>query len=223
MKKIKTSVKGIITVAALDLVAISLATVLAILTWDKTVPLNLNLLWWFLANLALSYAFLITFRMYYFMFDTVGLIDTLKLLGVALLVFAIGCTYACLLKGVGLLKHSIYSVFFFLFTLAIRYSKRIYVALKYSVTKANKSKIRAMIVGAGNAGATLIREIQTSDKIDYNPVCVIDDDESKVGKRINNVKIVGTTAEIEKYAEKYAIEEILISIPSENKDEVKRI
>ena len=132
MKKIKNDVKGIIVVAALDFVAIGLATLIAILARNTPVPINLNLLWWFLANVALSYAFLIAFRMYYFMFDTVGLLDTLKLLCASVLIFGIGCAYACPLDGVGLLKHFIYSVTFFLLVLAIRYSKRIYVMVKYS-------------------------------------------------------------------------------------------
>ncbi|MDE6075116.1 MAG: polysaccharide biosynthesis protein, partial [Clostridia bacterium] len=182
---------------------------------------TLKILWWYLANLALSYVFLILFRMYYFTFDTVGLIDTLKLVGVAMLTFATGCSYSPFL--VGIWQQFVYTITFFSFVLAIRYSKRIYIMIKYSVTSRNRGKIRAMIIGGGNAGATLIREIQTTDKIDYNPVCVIDDDVAKVGKRIGNVKIVGTTEDIKKCAEKYAIEEILIAIPSAKKAEVKRI
>ncbi|MDE5766003.1 MAG: SDR family NAD(P)-dependent oxidoreductase, partial [Clostridia bacterium] len=182
---------------------------------------TLKILWWYLGNLALSYVFLILFRMYYFTFDTVGLIDTLKLVGVAVLTFATGCSYSPFL--VGIWPQFVYTITFFSFVLAIRYSKRIYIMIKYSVTSRNRGKIRAMIIGGGNAGATLIREIQTTDKIDYNPVCVIDDDVSKTGKRIGNVKIVGTTEDIKKCAEKYAIEEILIAIPSATKAEVKRI
>ena len=182
---------------------------------------NLKLLWWAFANVAITYAFLIIFRLYYFMFDTVGLIDTLKLVGACVLTFGVGCTYSVFLVGFWI--QFIYSITLFFLVLAIRYSKRIYTMLKYSFTREGRGKVRAMIIGGGNAGAALIREIQTTDKIAYNPVCVIDDDESKVGKRINNVKIVGTTAEIKKLAEKYSIEEILIAIPSAKKAEVKRI
>ena len=80
-----------------------------------------------------------------------------------------------------------------------------------------------MIVGGGNAGTMLIREIQTTDKITYLPVCVIDDDPTKIGKSIYNVKIVGSTADIAEYAEKYGIDEILIAMPAAPKAEVKRI
>ncbi len=219
MKKKRSGVNGIVVVALCDFAAITMAALIAVLAGN--LEWTLKILWWYLGNLASSYVFLILFRMYYFTFDTVGLIDTLKLVGVAVLTFAIGCSYSPFL--VGIWQQFVYTITFFSFVLAIRYSKRIYIMIKYSVTSRNRGKTRAMIIGGGNAGATLIREIQTTDKIDYNPVCVIDDDVAKVGKRIGNVKIVGTTEEIKKCAEKYAIEEILIAIPSATKAEVKRI
>lgn len=219
MKKKTNVVNGIIIVALCDFVAITLAALIAVLAGD--LEWDFKILWWYLANLALSYVFLILFRMYYFTFDNIGLIDTLKLVGVAVLTFATGCSYSPFL--VGIWQQFVYTITFFSFVLAIRYSKRIYIMIKYSVTSGNRGKIRAMIIGGGNAGAALIREIQTTDKIAYNPVCVIDDDTGKVGKRIGNVKIVGTTEDIKKCAEKYAIDEILIAIPSATKAEIKRI
>ena len=69
----------------------------------------------------------------------------------------------------------------------------------------------------------LIREIQTTDKIDYLPICVVDDDPAKLGKNVGGVKILGTTDDIPKLAEKYSIDEILIAMPSAPKAEVKRV
>ena len=86
------------------------------------------------------------------------------------------------------------SVLFAVFVLCIRFSKRLYNAVRFSLSRKNSGKVRSMIVGGGNAGAMLIREIQTTDKITYLPVVVIDDDPNKIGKSINNVRIVGDTA-----------------------------
>lgn len=80
-----------------------------------------------------------------------------------------------------------------------------------------------MIVGGGNAGSMLIREIQTTDKIDYIPICVVDDDPAKLNKNVNGVKILGTTDDIPKLAEKYSIDEILIAMPAAPKAQVKRV
>lgn len=82
---------------------------------------------------------------------------------------------------------------------------------------------RVMIVGAGNAGAILIREMKTSDKINMLPVCAIDDDKHKIGQAINGVKIVGDTSEIEKYAEQYRVDEIILAMPAAGRKEKSRI
>lgn len=222
MKKRNNDVKGIIAVVICDFLAMSLAAIVALLSvYRGKIDWNLNILWWYLSNVALSYVFLTIFRSYYFLFDTVGLIDTLKLVCASVLTFALGCAYSVFLIGFWVQLNYAITMFFLL--LVVRYSKRIVTMVKYSVTRENKNKVRAMIIGGGNAGAAIIREIQTTDKIAYNPVCVIDDDTAKLGKRIGNVKIVGTTADIPKYAEKYLIDEILIAIPSAKKADVKRI
>lgn len=222
MKKRNNDIKGIIAIVLCDFAAMTLAGFLAVLSaYRGNINWTYSLLWWYLSNIALSYVFLVAFRCYYFMFDTVGLSDTLKILCVAVLTFVIGCIPSAFL--ISLWAQFIYALTLFILVLVIRFSKRIYTMLRYSITRKNKDKIRAMIVGGGNAGAALIREIQTTDKIDYNPVCVIDDDETKVGKSISSVKIVGTTADIAKYAEKYLIDEILIAIPSAKKSDIKRI
>ncbi len=228
MKKVKKynyKFTGILIVALLDLAAICLALLIAMASANKCIPQDINQLWWCLANIGITYVFFLLFRMYYFLFDTVGLVDTLKLIGATVLVFCFGFAYVFFLlpKEQEVWQQFYYCITLFALTLTIRFSKRIYLMVKYSVTKRNKGKIRAMIVGGGNAGATIIREMQTTDKIDYVPVCVVDDDPSKYGKRINDVKVVGDTDEIKKFSEKYAIDEIIIAIPSAKKVELKRI
>ena len=98
-----------------------------------------------------------------------------------------------------------------------------YIAVKYSISNRTKNKIRAMIVGAGNAGTMIIREFKTTDKIDYLPICLIDDDPNQLNKNIYGVKVVGGTADIPKLAEKYSIDEIIIAMPSVPKTEIKRV
>jgi len=91
---------------------------------------------------------------------------------------------------------------------------------------------RTMIIGGGQACKTLLREIRnaqespyTEDKLSamFSPVCIIDDDRSKIGTEINGVTIVGVSQEIPKFAEEYHIEQILFAIPSCLEDERMRI
>lgn len=225
MSKRASEIRGRIIIALCDAVAVTLSIFIAVLASDKYIPFTSygwRLVVWYLANLAVTFVFLELFRLYRIVFDSIGLFDTLKLVGAVLCIFSVGLSYSIPLDF-GVWKQFYFVLTFFAIALTVRYSKRIYIIVKYSVTRGSKGKVRAMIVGGGNAGTAIIREIQTSDKIAYNPVCVIDDDETKLGKRISSVKIVGTTAEIAKYAEKYAVDEILIAIPSATKADLKRI
>ncbi len=74
-----------------------------------------------------------------------------------------------------------------------------------------------MIIGAGNAGDVLIREMKNSDKINMTPVCVIDDDKNKIGQYIDGVKVVGNTSKIVEAAKEYLVDEIIIAMPSVGK------
>ncbi|MDE6373490.1 MAG: hypothetical protein K2L72_03235, partial [Clostridia bacterium] len=92
MKKRSYDLKGIAIVALCDFAAISFSILISLLAVDRSVHLSLNFLWWYLANIAISYVFLILFRLYYFIFESVGLVDTLKILGACLLIFGTGCS-----------------------------------------------------------------------------------------------------------------------------------
>lgn len=220
--------KELLILAGLDFLAIVAATALSELMVHMRVCFTDKLLYWFLINVASTYVFFGLFRMYTIVFTSVGLIDSLRALCATLCIYCINvvCCSTFLQEepvGVGFRVCSTYCILLFVFVLLIRFSKRIYIALRYSITRKNKDKIRAMIVGGGNAGTMLIREIQTTDKIDYLPICVVDDDPAKLGKNVGGVKILGTTDDIPKLAEKYSIDEILIAMPSAPKAEVKRV
>ena len=164
------------------------------------------------------------FRLYFIVFTSVGIIDTLKTVGAALLILGANSVFAFVFPNiVNIRVAGVYTVLFAVFVLCIRFSKRLYNAVRFSLSRKNSGKVRSMIVGGGNAGAMLIREIQTTDKITYLPVVVIDDDPNKIGKSINNVRIVGDTNSIPENVAKYSIDEILIAMPAVPKSEIKRI
>ncbi len=223
MAKQFTKVKSIVLLVVSDFVSVTLSVALSLLIANGKLEWSLELLWWYLAELATVYIFYALFRLYLIVFTSAGIVDTLKVLGANIFVLLITTVYLFLFKIVNVQVTAVYSLLLFLLTLLSRFLKRLILSLKYSLTKSQKDRVRTMIVGAGNAGAMLIREIQTTDKIDYLPICVIDDDPQKVGMAISDVKIVGTTSQIPVFAEKYNIEEILIAIPSASKAELKRI
>lgn len=84
-------------------------------------------------------------------------------------------------------------------------------------------KKRILIIGAGSAGDSLIREITRSSYLNMKVVGVIDDNSSKVGNYIHGVRILGNRNSIAKYAEKLRVDEIIIAMPSVPMKEIKEI
>lgn len=223
MKNKYKKIKEIGILAACDFAAITASVLLSLLVANGTVDFCLDLLYWYLLNLVTGYLFIALFRLYFIVFTSVGIVDTLKTVGAAACILAANISFSFLFDMVNLRVCAVYATFLAVFVLVTRFSKRLYVAVKYSFSTKNANKVRVLIVGAGNAGTMLIREILTTDKITYHPVCVVDDDPNKTGKNIYNVKIVGTTEQIPQMVEKYGIHEILIAMPSVPKADIKRI
>ena len=71
-----------------------------------------------------------------------------------------------------------------------------------------------MIIGAGDAGCTIVKELQSSNKITKTAVCMIDDDKTKKNTYIEGVPVVGNRNDIIEMAKKYEVAEIIIAIPS---------
>jgi len=84
-------------------------------------------------------------------------------------------------------------------------------------------KRRLLIVGGGESAASILREISKFSGNEYLPICIVDDDRAKIGRRILGVEIVGSTYEIPSICKNYEIEVILFSIYSINIQEKKRI
>jgi len=75
-------------------------------------------------------------------------------------------------------------------------------------------KKRLLIIGAGEAAVMLIREIKSHRELNYNIVGLIDDDASKIGRKIKGVKVLGDRNKIEKICKDYRITDIIVAMPS---------
>jgi len=82
---------------------------------------------------------------------------------------------------------------------------------------------RAMVVGAGDAGSIIIREMLFNPSCGRRPVLAVDDDRKKNRKSIYGLKIEGSTDMIPALVKKYAIDDIIFAIPSASKNERRRI
>jgi UDP-GlcNAc:undecaprenyl-phosphate GlcNAc-1-phosphate transferase len=82
---------------------------------------------------------------------------------------------------------------------------------------------RLLIVGAGDGGEMLLREIRNNPRRGYDPVAFIDDDAAKKGRRIHGIAVVGTRGDLDQAIREYGIEEVLIAIPSANDIQLKGV
>ena len=82
---------------------------------------------------------------------------------------------------------------------------------------------RVLIVGAGNAAETLIREIHRMREDRYRVIGLVDDDPTMKGVFIHGLPIMGGTAQLKALCEEHKIDEILIAIPSATQKELRRV
>ncbi len=102
----------------------------------------------------------------------------------------------------------------FFLVLALRFLNRFVVLLRAQSKKNNAKYCRVMVIGAGNAGRIIVRELNSSNELEDRPVCMIDDDSSKWNKLVDGVPVVGGRDDILLACEKYSIEKIYLAIPT---------
>lgn len=106
------------------------------------------------------------------------------------------------------------SVLQFGLTLMIRFSYRYMNLERGRREKDAKPLHNAMIIGAGAAGQTLIKELKSSGEVKSKACCVIDDNPNKWGRVMEGVPIVGGREDILINVKKYKIDQILFAIPT---------
>ncbi len=79
--------------------------------------------------------------------------------------------------------------------------------------KAGKNR-RILIVGAGDAGALVVREMQKNPQMNFVPVGFLDDNPAKLKQQIYGVPVVGNINDLSKTLDTMQIDEVLIAIPS---------
>ena len=80
-----------------------------------------------------------------------------------------------------------------------------------------------MVIGAGDAGLAIIKELQSSSHLSSKVVCVIDDSKVKKGSRIQGIPIVGGRDKILWAVKKYKVQEIIFAIPTISREEKSKI
>ena len=113
----------------------------------------------------------------------------------------------------------------FAFTLGIRFSYRFILLERgrraQGVKEARVNRI--MLIGAGDAGQMILRDIKSAKETSDRVVCIIDDNSNKWGRFIDNIPICGGRDKILESVEKYHVDKIFMAIPSASSKSKKEI
>jgi len=123
------------------------------------------------------------------------------------------CYTAMALAGMTMMRS--YPILYFLYLCGFVFVTRFFVRFYHQyMSRTKEVKKRTMLIGGGAAAELLIRELTNSPKSKNEVVCIIDDDRAKWGKMIHGIRIVGGREKIKESLEKYAIDAIVLSMPS---------
>lgn len=176
-------------------------------------------------NIIVTLAVFYGFRLYHSLWAYAGIAEMQNIVS--------ACVISSILQMAGILgtgghmPRSYYPMYGMIFLLLILCSR-----LLYRVMRIKRNQWRAkmsgtlqnvMVIGAGEAGNSILKEIVTSKYLTTVAKCVIDDNPEKIGKFIHGVKVVGNRDYIAEAARLYNIDQIIIAMPSAPKALVKEI
>ncbi len=103
---------------------------------------------------------------------------------------------------------------------AVRFQSRLFGYRRRGVTG---TRTRVLIMGAGDAGAMILKDIVASPALGLDPVAIVDDDPRKRGSLINGVPVAGNRSAIPPLVAKFEIQQVLFAIPSASGDVVREV
>ena len=101
---------------------------------------------------------------------------------------------------------------------AVRLYPRVF--YERSLRELERDRQRALIVGAGEAGVTLARQLWRTPDLQMKPVGFVDEDERLRGEQIEGISVLGRVGDIEWLVEEQGIDQILIALPEAPSEEI---
>ena len=177
-------------------------------------------------NVLLTLCIFYFFRMYHSLWAFAGETELQNLV--------MSCVMSTLMNSVGLqffktvgqpVPNSYYFLYLFVLISMIFASRFSYRFLRSQKHKQQNKKngISVMVIGAGEAGNVIIKEIVNSNFSTMVIKCIIDDDKGKWGKYIQGIKVTGGRDKIIESADIYDIDEIIVAMPAISRSEMRSI
>ncbi|MDL1983048.1 MAG: polysaccharide biosynthesis protein [Deltaproteobacteria bacterium] len=170
------------------------------------------------------------FNLYRGMWRYTGIVDLLNVIKAVFVSSLIIITVVLMLSRFQGFSRSIFiidAVFSLILIAGIRLAIRF--LLSTATFSLNKNGIngnehkKMIIIGAGDAGEKVVREIYDNPKMKYRIAGFVDDDKNKIGKQIHGIKVLGKIDELKEVAKSEGVDEILIAAPSAVGKDMRRI
>ena len=219
-------------VYVLDALCIILAALCAFgfMSWGTGVNLLAGVpFWiWLAVNVVLILLWLTGMGMYSMNFSSVGMPEAMRVVVLAAMTGGSNILFVMAVKvfntawasanGFSYTVMGIFAVLLMVFIGTFRFSKRfLRSARRFVRSMMRKDEKNVMIIGFNDDAFTLINSITKAENGRYKPVCILDMDEKFIGKRLGDVRVVGTVQDVKLFARRYNVNEIFVAIPSREK------
>ena len=132
-------------------------------------------------------------------------------------------TYVTFFYRLADFPRSVFIIDWFIMITGIGGSRFLYrLSREFAFTKGKNGK-KIIIIGAGDAGEMLLREMRQNPNIDYDIIGFLDNNPSKRGRRIHDIPVLGPIDELERIGAKEVIHEAIVAIPSITGKEMRKI
>ena len=172
-----------------------------------------TLIRWAVPNTLLCIVVFIAMRLYNSLWGFAGGDELLRIAGASVVIMTVQLLvirYKPLYMS--MMVPILYAMVLFLAVTGVRFSYRLIRRIRLWFAKEGRQ--RTMLIGAGQAGALVLREFRNSSFSKNKVVCIIDDDPMKLGMQLMGVRVVGGRDAIEAAVERYSVTEIILAIPT---------
>lgn len=165
-----------------------------------------------------------SFKLYKSLWEYASIDEMLEVIGSSIVANMVVAFYMFLVEFP--LPKSIYimvTVIDMIFIGGIRFLYRALRRLRCNFIMKDEGYKKVLIIGAGAAGAMVIKELRNHRNLHSRPIALIDDNPQKRRQNINGVPVVGSREDIVSVCNIYNIDEIIIAIPSASGKEIREI
>jgi UDP-GlcNAc:undecaprenyl-phosphate GlcNAc-1-phosphate transferase len=202
----------------LDLVAISLSFYTAnLLRYESELtPERLNRIWLTLpVIIPVKLVTFYTFRLYRSMWRYLGFVDVIHMFRAVSTSSVVTVVAILMIWNFEGYSRTVFIIDWMLLLMLVTGQRLLFRGLRETLPGIRRdSGKRVLIIGAGDAGEMLVREMLNNPRLGYKPVGFVDDHPGKLGRRMYGVAVMGHRGDMRRIILEEQVEEVIIAIPS---------